>query len=53
MLRLRRFLMHHFICVFNGNAYIILINSDFQKKKTSKNKCKTSTYWRHLNAMRS
>ena len=36
MLRLRRFLMHHFICVFNGNAYIILINSDFQKQRQVK-----------------
>ena len=36
MLRLRRFLMHHFICVFSGNAYIILINSDFQKQRQVK-----------------
>ena len=36
MLRLPRFLMHHFTCVFNGNAYIILINSDFQKQRQVK-----------------
>lgn len=36
MLRLRRFLMHHFTCVFNGNAYIILINSDFPKQRQVK-----------------
>lgn len=36
MLRLRQFLMHHFTCVFNGNAYIIFINSDFRKQRQVK-----------------
>ena len=47
MLRLRRFLMHHFTCVFNGNANIILINSEFQKQR----QVKISVKRRHIDVI--